>query len=119
MHLNFKVSVNFISFQLILLSGCNYSNIPCFHGTVYCESCIVNQDEQMLRCQVCQSFHPTGFPKVCLDLCNFLDEHFPKECAHRRDAVQLKHVNSEKKKHVNPTARMSTECTVPFYSDVV
>lgn len=74
-------------------------------GHVYCESCIVNQDEQMLRCQVCQSFHPTGFPKVCLDLCNFLDEHFPKECAHRRDAVQLKHVNSEKKKHVNPTAR--------------
>ncbi|KAL6217716.1 hypothetical protein ACLB2K_010933 [Fragaria x ananassa] len=62
-------------------------------GHVYCESCIVNPDEQKLRCQVCPSFHPTGCPKVCLELHNFLVEQFPKELAHRRDDVQLKHVN--------------------------
>ncbi|KAM5563121.1 hypothetical protein ABKV19_018017 [Rosa sericea] len=62
-------------------------------GHVYCESCIVKQNEQKLRCQVCQSFHPTGYPKVCLDLQNFLIEQFPKELAHRRDGVQRKHVN--------------------------
>ncbi|XP_062024742.1 E3 ubiquitin-protein ligase PRT1-like [Rosa rugosa] len=62
-------------------------------GHVYCESCIVKQDEEKITCQVCQSFHPTGYPKVCLDLQNFLIEQFPKELAHRRDGVQRNHVN--------------------------
>ncbi|XP_050363378.1 E3 ubiquitin-protein ligase PRT1 [Argentina anserina] len=63
-------------------------------GHVYCESCVINQDEQKLRCQVCPSFHPTVYPKVCLDLQNFLVEQFPEELAHRRGDVQLKHVNT-------------------------
>ncbi|XP_062024743.1 E3 ubiquitin-protein ligase PRT1-like [Rosa rugosa] len=60
-------------------------------GHVYCESCIVKQDEEKIRRQVCQSFHPTGL--LDEDLQNFLVEQFPKELAHRRDGVQLKHVN--------------------------
>ncbi|XP_068323897.1 E3 ubiquitin-protein ligase PRT1-like [Pyrus communis] len=59
-------------------------------GHVYCESCIVNPDEQMLTCKVCQSCHPSEFPKVCLELGCFLEEQFPKEYALRRDAVQFK-----------------------------
>ncbi|PQQ08047.1 E3 ubiquitin-protein ligase PRT1 isoform X2 [Prunus yedoensis var. nudiflora] len=70
-------------------------------GHVYCESCIVKPDEQMLRCNVCQSSHPSGFPKVCLVIGHFLEEQFPKEYALRRAAVQLKQADS---KHENPNA---------------
>lgn len=55
----------------------------------------------MLRCNVCQSSHPSGFPKVCLVLGHFLEEQFPKEYALRRAAVQLKQADS---KHENPNA---------------
>ena len=47
----------------------------------------------MLRCQVCQSPHPRGFPKVCLGLDHFLEELFPEEYEQRRDAVQLRQIN--------------------------
>ncbi|KAJ7950419.1 E3 ubiquitin-protein ligase PRT1 [Quillaja saponaria] len=65
-------------------------------GHVYCESCIVSIADEMLRCQVCQSPHPRGFPKVCLELDNFLKEQFPEEYAQRRDVVQLKTVEVER-----------------------
>ncbi|KAA8543477.1 hypothetical protein F0562_021028 [Nyssa sinensis] len=61
-------------------------------GHVYCKSCIIPADE-VLRCQVCQSSHPRGYPKVCLELDHFLEEKFPKEYALRRGAVQLKQVH--------------------------
>ena len=46
----------------------------------------------MPRCQVCQSPHPRGFPKVCLALDHLLEEQFPEEYAQRRDAVQLSQI---------------------------
>lgn len=95
---------------------CYYSNIHFFHYTVYCESCIVNPDEQMLTCKVCQSCHPSGFPKVCLELGRFLEEQFPKEYAMRRDAVQFK-VKQADLKHENPAACMLTSGQF-HYSDV-
>ncbi|KAE9603360.1 hypothetical protein Lal_00008217 [Lupinus albus] len=58
-------------------------------GHVYCETCIVNLAVEVLKCEVCQSLHPKGFPKVCLALDHFLEEQFPEEYAKRRDAVQL------------------------------
>ncbi|EEF41252.1 conserved hypothetical protein [Ricinus communis] len=64
-------------------------------GQGYCESCIsCSVDENgMLRCQVCHSLHPTGFPKVCLELDHFLEDQFPRDYAMRRDAVELKQAN--------------------------
>ncbi|KAG2716786.1 hypothetical protein I3843_03G145300 [Carya illinoinensis] len=61
-------------------------------GHVYCESCIIIPAGEMLKCQVCQTLHPRGFPKVCLELDHYLEENFPKEYVRRRDAVQLKQV---------------------------
>ncbi|XP_027360450.1 E3 ubiquitin-protein ligase PRT1-like isoform X2 [Abrus precatorius] len=58
-------------------------------GHVYCETCIINVAEEMLRCHVCQSPHPRGLPRVCLTLDHFLAERFPNEYAQRRDAIQL------------------------------
>ncbi|KAK7292963.1 hypothetical protein RJT34_15821 [Clitoria ternatea] len=58
-------------------------------GHVYCETCIVNIADEMLRCQVCQSPHPKGFPKVCLEFDHFLEEQFPEEYGQRRDAIKL------------------------------
>jgi hypothetical protein len=60
-------------------------------GHVYCEACIVLAGEA-IRCQVCQSPHPSGFPKVCLELDHFLEEQFPEEYTARRGTVQLKQV---------------------------
>ncbi|CAL0306015.1 unnamed protein product [Lupinus luteus] len=58
-------------------------------GHVYCETCIVNVAVEVVRCEVCQSQHPKGFPKVCLALHHFLEEQFPEEYAKRRAVVQL------------------------------
>ncbi|XP_075649337.1 E3 ubiquitin-protein ligase PRT1 [Castanea sativa] len=53
-------------------------------GHVYCESCVIIPAVEMLKCQVCQTSHPRGFPKVCLELDHFLEEQFPKEYMLRR-----------------------------------
>ncbi|XP_024030063.1 E3 ubiquitin-protein ligase PRT1 isoform X2 [Morus notabilis] len=64
-------------------------------GHVYCESCLIHLCDENIKCRVCESLHPTGFPKVFQELCQFLEERFPIEYALRRDAVQLKQVNSK------------------------
>ncbi|XP_043722501.1 E3 ubiquitin-protein ligase PRT1-like isoform X2 [Telopea speciosissima] len=56
-------------------------------GHVYCESCIATPGVELLRCQVCQSFHPTGLPKVCLEFDHFLEGQFPEKYDLRREAV--------------------------------
>ncbi|KAK1308330.1 E3 ubiquitin-protein ligase PRT1 [Acorus calamus] len=69
-------------------------------GHVYCEDCVHTLVNGVLRCQVCQSCHPGGFPKVCLVLDNFLEEHFPEEYAQRKDAVQLRQQHA---RHAGPS----------------
>lgn len=69
------------------------SNMYFLNCTVYCESCTVGIADEMIKCQLCQSPHPRGLPKVCLEFANFLQEQFPKEYAIGRDAVQLKQVD--------------------------
>ncbi|KAI9112177.1 hypothetical protein K1719_016700 [Acacia pycnantha] len=64
-------------------------------GHVFCESCIKNSADEMLRCQICQLPHPRGFPKVCLELDHFIKEQFPEEYAKQRDAVQLRNINDK------------------------
>ncbi|XP_050252893.1 E3 ubiquitin-protein ligase PRT1 isoform X2 [Quercus robur] len=54
-------------------------------GHVYCESCVIIPAVEMPKCQVCQTSHPRGLPKVCLELDHFLEEQFPKEYMLRRD----------------------------------
>lgn len=66
-------------------------------GHVYCESCVIVPAVEMLKCLVCQTSHPRGFPKVCLELDHFLEEQFPKEYMLRRDATLLKLVDVENK----------------------
>ncbi|XP_020232528.1 E3 ubiquitin-protein ligase PRT1 [Cajanus cajan] len=61
-------------------------------GHVYCQACVMNIDDEMLRCQVCQSPHPRGFPKVCLELDHFLEEQFPEEYGQRRDAFEQRQI---------------------------
>ncbi|XP_043706784.1 E3 ubiquitin-protein ligase PRT1-like [Telopea speciosissima] len=56
-------------------------------GHVYCESCVATLGVELLRCQVCQSIHPKGLPKVCLELDHFLEGQFPKEYEPRKEAV--------------------------------
>ncbi|KAL9431288.1 hypothetical protein AB3S75_026468 [Citrus x aurantiifolia] len=56
-------------------------------GHVYCETCIITPTVQQLKCEVCQCLNPNGFPKVCLELDQFLEEQFSKEYALRRDII--------------------------------
>ncbi|KAK9288595.1 hypothetical protein L1049_017054 [Liquidambar formosana] len=56
-------------------------------GHVYCESCIINLLHGIPRCQVCQSMHPYGLPKVCLVLEHLLEEQFSEIYAQRREAL--------------------------------
>lgn len=65
-----------------------FSSFP----TVYCQICVINIDDEMLRCKVCQSPHPRGLPKVCLELDHFLEEQFPEEYGQRRDAIELQQI---------------------------
>ncbi|KAH7862135.1 hypothetical protein Vadar_000553 [Vaccinium darrowii] len=82
-----------------VLHASNYSFRPVVLncGHVYCEACIVLTGEA-IRCQVCQSPHPSGFPKVCLELDHFLEEQFPEEYTARRGTVQLKQVQFQHEK---------------------
>ncbi|KAL5057532.1 hypothetical protein RYX36_029136 [Vicia faba] len=61
-------------------------------GHVYCETCVYKLADDMLRCGVCQSPHPRGFPKVCLEFNHFLEEQFAEEYARRSDATELKDI---------------------------
>ncbi|XP_059632184.1 E3 ubiquitin-protein ligase PRT1-like [Cornus florida] len=56
-------------------------------GHAYCETCIINIDGEVCRCQICPSVHPYGFPKVCLVLEHILEEQFSEEYAARKEAV--------------------------------
>ncbi|XP_061367005.1 E3 ubiquitin-protein ligase PRT1 [Gastrolobium bilobum] len=73
-------------------------------GHAFCETCVSNLADEMLRCQVCRSPHPRGFPKVCLEFDHFLEEQFPEEYARRRDAVELREIK------VNPET--SSSCSL-------
>lgn len=56
--------------------------------SVYCETCISIPADEKLRCQVCQSLHPNGIPKVCLELHHFLEIQFPTEYELRRNTIK-------------------------------
>lgn len=57
-------------------------------GHVYCETCISIPADEKLRCQVCQSLHPNGSPKVCLELHHFVEIQFPAEYELRRNTIK-------------------------------
>lgn len=80
--LKLSIAENFITLTY-------FYTILCSLATVYCETCITDLSDEMLRCQDCQSPNPTGFPKVCLALDHFLEEQFSEEYAQRRDAIQV------------------------------
>ncbi|XP_077250798.1 E3 ubiquitin-protein ligase PRT1-like isoform X2 [Tasmannia lanceolata] len=61
---------------------------------VYCKPCITTSVDEILKCQECQSLHPGGLPKVCLELNDFLEKQFPNEYELRREALQLKQVHN-------------------------
>ncbi|MCL7022395.1 hypothetical protein MKW94_030550 [Papaver nudicaule] len=64
-------------------------------GHAYCESCLAVPEDEALHCQLCQTPHPNGFPKVCLVLDNFLETEFPQEYVQRREDVQHKIVHCQ------------------------
>lgn len=63
-------------------------------GHVYCEGCIIYPNNKLCECPVCQSTHPNGFPKVCLVLEHFLEEHFSEEYVARKLYV-LEHADRQ------------------------
>ncbi|KAL5562095.1 hypothetical protein UlMin_031842 [Ulmus minor] len=80
----------------VLCAGCNqllFRPVALNCGHLYCESCLVDIGDEMLKCIVCQSSHPKGFPKVCLELNFFLEKQFPQEYAQRKNDVEVKQVN--------------------------
>lgn len=78
---------------------------------VYCEACIALAGEA-IRCQICQSPHPGGFPKVCLEFDHFLEELFPEEYTTRRGTVQPKQVQFQ---HESSLTCMSQLFISEFY----
>ncbi|XP_022761916.1 E3 ubiquitin-protein ligase PRT1-like [Durio zibethinus] len=75
-------------------------------GHVYCESCFVIPKDEILRCQVCKSLQPNGFPSVCLILDQFLEEQFPESYSERKGAL-LKEHNSQR--HANRSTSISAD----------
>lgn len=72
-------------------------------GHVYCENCLVPADGP-LSCQICQSPHPRGIPKVYLELDHFIEEFLKEEYALRKDSVQVKQVHSQHENQANGSA---------------
>lgn len=98
---------NGISFTYLEMTFCmtSYPDLQGLNCAVYCESCLIHLCDENIKCRVCESLNPKGSPKVCRELCQFLEERFPIEYALRRDAVQLKQVNS---KHESLITSMNT-----------
>ncbi|KAI3506915.1 hypothetical protein L1887_21553 [Cichorium endivia] len=67
-------------------------------GHVYCEACITIPTEGMLKCEVCESRHPSGLPKVCRELDHFLEEQFSSEYAIRKNTIKVNQELTEKNK---------------------
>lgn len=87
-------------------------------GHVYCESCLIPLSEEIIKCRVCQSSHPKGLPKVCLQLCQFLEEHFPEEYALRRVAIQLKQANLKRESPITCSTVANKQArNVQWWSD--
>ncbi|KAF2296441.1 hypothetical protein GH714_038018 [Hevea brasiliensis] len=84
--------------------------LNCGHG--YCEACILASVDKGLKCQTCQSLHPTGFLEVCLELDHFVEKQFPKEYALRRDFVQLKQACIEVEKQTTCSRRASKKISL-------
>lgn len=72
-------------------------------GHVYCESCLAPVDGPIV-CEICQSPHPRGFPKVCLSLDHFIEERFADEYVARKSLVQLKQVQFQHESQPNAKA---------------
>ncbi|XP_065875068.1 E3 ubiquitin-protein ligase PRT1 [Euphorbia lathyris] len=83
--------------------------LNCGHG--YCETCISCPVVEMLKCQVCQSPHPAGLPKICLELDQFLEKQFPRDYALRREAVQLKQVQIKNENSTENSTAKNTSCS--------
>ncbi|PON70796.1 Cdk-activating kinase assembly factor [Parasponia andersonii] len=87
-------------------------------GHVYCQSCLLDLCDEMIRCQVCHSLHPKGLPKVCLELHQFLEQCFAKEYALRRDAVLLKQINFQHPSLITCSEEASEQAgNVQWWSD--
>ncbi|KAL8146819.1 hypothetical protein AgCh_004524 [Apium graveolens] len=85
--------VSIIDILCVACSKLLYRPVVLNCGHVYCETCISIPADEKLRCQVCQSLHPNGIPKVCLELHHFLEIQFPTEYELRRNTI--KQVKSE------------------------
>lgn len=100
---NYGGTCSEVSITDVLCPACNLvlfrpAVLNCGH--VYCEACIMLPEDGIIICEVCKSPHPTDFPKVCLELNNFLEEKFPEKYATRRQNVeqlqaQFQHKNSD------------------------
>lgn len=60
---------------------------------VYCESCIVVPEDEVIICSACESPHPGQVPKVCLEFSYFLEEKFTEEYAVQRKMLNTSNCN--------------------------
>lgn len=70
--------------------------------------------DQRFRCEICKVRQLSGFPKVCLELDDFLKKQFPEEYALRRESVELR----EGHQHDSPSTCMSFY-TLHVFDDLI
>ncbi|KAK3021656.1 hypothetical protein RJ639_046380 [Escallonia herrerae] len=95
---NYNGSCKQVSVGDVLCASCKqllFRPVVLNCGHVYCEACMVIMADETLKCQVCESPHPSGFPKVCWELHHFLGEQFPEAYALRNCNSQLTGVHSQ------------------------
>ncbi|KAK3193361.1 hypothetical protein Dsin_024671 [Dipteronia sinensis] len=86
-------------------------------GHVYCETCIIKQTNEKIKCQICLCLNPNGCPKVCLEIDHLLEEQFFKEYALREDAIQPNKVQSNSGKLGFNASFLSTGEQLPMWAD--
>lgn len=107
-----------VSVADVLCAACKqllYRPVSLNCGHVYCEACIVIPANETLRCQVCESPHPRGFPRVCLVLDHFLEEQFSSEYAQRRGTAQLKQIHNQKGNPTMGSIEASEQGSLPSF----
>lgn len=84
-------------------------------GHVFCETCIVVPEDEVIICQVCQCPHPSDLPNVFLELSYFLEEVFPKEYALRREEIKDKEVQLKRENQPTGSTRRSEKGSKSYF----
>ncbi|CAM6107353.1 unnamed protein product [Calypogeia fissa] len=86
-------SCPYVTISDLLCTGCKklmYRPVVVNCGHAFCEGCVKSEEingKLIVKCSSCGCLHPGGFPQVCLELHQYLEQNFNAEYKKRKDEL--------------------------------